>query len=294
MSLVSSRVRGLTFRQIHHLPTFHNWVLLVRALLPVFALELHQNISVFIMTNSSSSSSSNGNGSNHIYVLYASQTGNSEQAAKDVCHELVSKIPLTTCSHMQLDDFLELQQCAWTPMVIIISSSYGVGQAPLGGYRFRALCDSILLNDDDHDDQHKDMLKGISFSLLGLGDSKYRTYFENPSTIQKAMLKAGATLVGTVGKADASGEQLELISDWIAKLWDPLAKALAQQPKPSPERLLEMQQSTIDICRKNDPDFLPTTTTTESLQINMSMTSFFTLLIVFLAVVVGHFLIKYF
>ena len=31
---------------------------------------------------------------------------------------------------MQLDDFLELERAPWTRLVVIITSSYGVGQAP--------------------------------------------------------------------------------------------------------------------------------------------------------------------
>jgi sulfite reductase alpha subunit-like flavoprotein len=197
----------------------------------------------------------------HILVLYASQTGNSEQAAKDVCLELPSKLPGVTCSHMQLDDFLELKECAWTPFVIIISSSYGVGQAPLGGYRFRDFCDSILLQTQttavDSTSDTKLMLKGLSFALLGLGDSKYTTYFQNPTTIHNAMTQAGATLVGMLGKADASGDQLKAISDWIHGLWTPLQTALRTAPPVPSERLLEMQQATQSICRNKDPTFLP-------------------------------------
>lgn len=221
-------------------------------------------------------------------MLFASQTGNSEQAARDVCDQLVTKLPTSaTCSHMQLDDFLELQQCAWTPVVIIISSSYGVGQAPLGGYRFRALCDSILANDDSQNN----MLKGLSFCLLGLGDSKYRTYFENPTTIHKAMVKAGATLVGTIGKADASGEQLAIIAEWIDQLWVPLGKALGESESnpPSEERLLEMQHATIELCRQNDPDFLPVPKTAG---LTMTTSALVALLGVLLATIVGHFLMS--
>lgn len=232
---------------------------------------------------------------NHIYVLYASQTGNSEQAARDVCDQLVSKLPAAaTCSHMQLDDFLELQKCAWTPVVIIISSSYGVGQAPLGGYRFRALCDSILANDDD--DNKIDMLKGISFFLLGLGDSKYRTYFENPTTIHKAMVKAGATLVGTIGKADASGEQLAIIAEWIDQLWVPLGKALGESNPPSADRLLEIQHATIELCRQSDPDFLPVPKTARWTMTTIANTTTTTALVALvgalLAAILGHFLMS--
>ena len=195
--------------------------------------------------------------SEHILVLYASQTGNAEQAAKDCCEQLPRHFQhgtfTATCSHMQLDDFLELEQCQWTHFVIIVSSSYGVGQAPLGGYRFRAFCDAILsANDSDNK-----FLDGLSFCLLGLGDSKYTTFFQNPTTIHDAMVKAGATLVGKIGTADASGDQLRAIAEWIQGIWTPLQNALHTIPTLPAEQLISMQQETIQICRDIDPTFLP-------------------------------------
>jgi sulfite reductase alpha subunit-like flavoprotein len=195
--------------------------------------------------------------SEHIFVLYASQTGNAEQAAKDCCEQLPSHLQhgksTVTCSHMQLDDFLELEQCQWNRFVIIVSSSYGVGQAPLGGYRFRAFCDAILSADDNHNK----FLEGLSFCLLGLGDSKYTTFFQNPNTIHDAMVKAGATLVGKIGTADASGDQLQAIAKWIQGIWTPLQTALHTTPTFPSERFISMQQETIQICRENDPTFMP-------------------------------------
>lgn len=75
-----------------------------------------------------------------LYVLYGSQMGNSEGAAKEFCkliqstyndqfftkHKLPSLQVETTC--IQLDDFLEVKHADYTKCLVIFVSSYGVGQ----------------------------------------------------------------------------------------------------------------------------------------------------------------------
>jgi sulfite reductase (NADPH) flavoprotein alpha-component len=158
-----------------------------------------------------------------IWVLYASQTGNSEQAANKIVSALPDKCKGKAYGQaMQLDDFLELQRAPWSVITIICLSSYGVGQAPLGGYRFRELCNHIV------DENKTTLLKGLSFALLGLGDSKYTTFFENPTQSNKALELAGAHRLAPVGKADASSaDQVAIVDKWIADLWKPLNAALS-------------------------------------------------------------------
>lgn len=204
-----------------------------------------------------------------IFVLYGSQTGNSEQAAKDFCRQVATRLSpkvihqisstpteiIVKPTHMQLDDFLELERAKWTRIVVIIVSSYGIGQAPLGSYRFRELCDVWL---DTYPTNAK-ILDGLFFAICGLGDSKYTTFLENPTTIDKALHRVGAKRVGELGKADASGTgenaQGVVIERWMDGIWSELAKAVAQEPL-SKEKLQMMQKETVDICQKINPDFI--------------------------------------
>jgi len=212
-----------------------------------------------------------------VLVLYGSQTGNSEQAAKDLCEQMSSKLtPLlpklnggsTTiqveATHMQLDDFLELERAAWTRLIVICVSSYGVGQAPLGGYRFRELCDAWA----EDPEAHKGILDGLYFALCGLGDSKYTTFFQNPTKINETLLQVGAKRAGPLGKADASGTgdqaQTEVVEKWIQGIWPHLAQVVVKEPLSS-ERLNEMQQKTVELCRKINPDFPEPKHSTETL-----------------------------
>jgi sulfite reductase alpha subunit-like flavoprotein len=231
-----------------------------------------------------------------VYVLYGSQTGNSEQAAKDFCDQVSTKlspamiqkfnssrsketmhqIPVVVEPiHMQLDDFLELERCKWTRLTVIFTSSYGVGQAPLGCYRFRDLCDAWHdqygsrttknnNNNNSADDaktettNNSKILDGLYFAMCGLGDSKYTTYFQNPTKIHDALQLVGATRVGPLGRADASGTgdalQSTVIEQWIHGIWPHLAAVLVQEP-PSTERLAKIEQATVQLCAKINPDF---------------------------------------
>lgn len=194
-----------------------------------------------------------------VLVLFASQTGNSEQAAMEIASQIPSKLSTAnlqvTAKPMQLDDFLELRHAKWTRLVVIVTSSYGVGQAPLGGYRFRDFCDTVLLL-QDHQQNEGMMLQGLYFALLGLGDSKYTTFFRNPTVTNDALTSVGATRVGDLGKADASAkDQQAIIQQWINGVWPSLKVALQKNPL-SDERLTKMQHDTIQLCQTVDPEFL--------------------------------------
>eukprot|EP00591_Stephanopyxis_turris_P003485 CAMPEP_0195520066 /NCGR_PEP_ID=MMETSP0794_2-20130614/16048_1 /TAXON_ID=515487 /ORGANISM="Stephanopyxis turris, Strain CCMP 815" /LENGTH=248 /DNA_ID=CAMNT_0040649339 /DNA_START=13 /DNA_END=759 /DNA_ORIENTATION=+ len=195
-----------------------------------------------------------------ILVLYGSQTGNSEQAAIDFCDLVPTKLSTNkitvTARHMQLDDFLEVERANWSRLVVIITSSYGVGQAPLGCYRFRELCDEIITRTNTKTEINS-LLDGVTFAMLGLGDSKFTTYFENPTKIHKAMCSAGAKHIGPLGKADASsGEQLEVIAKWIDGIWPLLGEVVGTNPPPVAKTTMA-QTRTVELCTSVFPDFAP-------------------------------------
>ena len=190
-----------------------------------------------------------------ILVLYGSQTGNSEAAAQEIARLIPEKLTggPYVCHAMQLDDFLEYKRCHWTPVIIIVTSSYGVGQAPLGCYKFREFCDEIVSA------HQKNILHGIHYALLGLGDSKYTTFFQNPTKIEEALQLAGATRFASIGKADASLEQLQIIEDWIQKdLFSVLQETVNSCYKNNEKRkeLLESaQKKSYELCLKLFPDW---------------------------------------
>lgn len=155
------------------------------------------------------------------------------------------------------------EKSIFSSVLYVFFSYYRVGQAPLGGYRFRDLCDAWMMegsSSDDNEQSCKQSLDGVYFALCGLGDSKFTTFFQNPTRINEAMLKVGAQRAGPIGKADASGmgndSQQLVIERWMQGIWKHLAEVVAKEPL-AEDKLREMQEQTVAICRKINPDFLP-------------------------------------
>jgi len=202
-----------------------------------------------------------------IPILYGSQTGNAEAAAIELASLLPKELSSPTLRIISrathLDDFLE-HGAKWTPLFVIITSSYGVGQAPIGCHKFRELCDHILTQKSGEDDA---LIEGCNYAILGLGDSKFTTFFLNPTVIDSALSKAGAIRLGKLGKADASGTgenvQSKIIDEWCNAILLDLKFALKDknslvgksigmlgkdEEELANKSLNAMQQNTLNIC----------------------------------------------
>jgi flavodoxin len=100
-----------------------------------------------------------------VLILYASMRGTGLAAAEKIERLLPEKMleqespPLTVIPQLQtLDEFI--QNPHWTPVVIIVASSYGSGDAPRGGRLFRKVCqqwiDECTKNQDKQTDIGED------------------------------------------------------------------------------------------------------------------------------------------
>mmetsp|Transcript_55299 Transcript_55299/g.134314 ORF Transcript_55299/g.134314 Transcript_55299/m.134314 type:complete len:248 (-) Transcript_55299:309-1052(-) len=190
-----------------------------------------------------------------LYVLYGSQMGNSEAAAKDFCTKAKSKLDGVETICTQLDDFLDVHHAEFTKCIVIFVSSYGVGQAPLGCHKFRTFTETLIEKNDNN------LLDGLRYAICGLGDTQYTTFLKNPKTINQGLTVAGAKRIGELGTADASqiGDKAQdkTIARWMDDIWDPLGKELASTSAASAEQLQEMQSKTIPILQEIDPDYEP-------------------------------------
>ena len=113
-----------------------------------------------------------------VLVLYGSQRGTSEKAARKFAKELPDEISNVTIipDFMELDEFLEKEGTPITRYIVIFVSSFGNGQAPFGARQFRKLCDSWA---DKSFAGRPKLLDGVSFSILGFGGtcSRIAVYF---------------------------------------------------------------------------------------------------------------------
>ncbi|GKY91455.1 hypothetical protein MPSEU_000117800 [Mayamaea pseudoterrestris] len=201
-----------------------------------------------------------------VLVLYGSQRGSAEAAAERIAgkmsFQIASRLPSDVNTNntsrssitpklMALDDWLEASASVpLTRLVVIVSSSFGVGGAPRNGKRFRRHCENMLrqqlytkekqMEHDDAPSLH--MLGNIHFCLLGLGDSSYKTYMSNPQRIHDAWTAAGATLIGSMGKADGNESierQQSAIDEWMNSIWGPMASVLREAAAVTRDQLVE-------------------------------------------------------
>jgi sulfite reductase alpha subunit-like flavoprotein len=239
---------------------------------------------------SSKDEDTNNDKPNTLFVLYGSQTGNSEQAAEDFVtkfthfHQQRQQSFSRHFKHIhakacQLDDFLEMYHAPFStciPVLVIFVSSYGVGQAPIGAHLFRTVCERFVKLQD------ATLLHGLSYAICGLGDSTYTTYLKNPTTIDLGLQAAGAQRIGALGQADAHqrGEQAQdkVIQTWMETIWPPLTEAIAianmvsssttttitatttTTTTPPAVDYGAMQRRMIELLREVDPDYKPPTT----------------------------------
>ena len=188
--------------------------------------------------------------SSFLRILYGSQRGTSEQAAKDFHTKIVDKTKDTTgrvddglviCKPVELDDFLQEKKKdnddpCWTgddgrgETWVIFVSSFGEGGPPSGAKEFRQQCEDWFYMFPVDQPYFDKPLDGVQFALCGLGDSTFEdTHLRNPQKICKGLLAGGATLIGgEMGTADAAAgkeEQQQAIKDWtdaiVPKLLEP-------------------------------------------------------------------------
>ncbi|CCK68918.1 NADPH--hemoprotein reductase KNAG_0B04840 [Huiozyma naganishii CBS 8797] len=134
------------------------------------------------------------NGKNFL-VVYGSQTGTAEDYAKKFAKELVGKFPQLNVLVADLEDYDWDEQIALlgrsTPLALFMAT-YGEGDFP----------DPALPFERFLQDQDGETLKGLYFTLFGLGNSTYEFFNAAARNTQKMLTKAGAQQVGKFGMAD--------------------------------------------------------------------------------------------
>ena len=78
-----------------------------------------------------------------IQIIYASQTGNSENSAELLCTALSASHGHLKIKSARMDDYIvsTTATSSFPDYLVVITSSYGVGQPPLGGEIYRTVID---------------------------------------------------------------------------------------------------------------------------------------------------------
>ncbi|WP_028108354.1 PepSY domain-containing protein [Ferrimonas futtsuensis] len=125
-------------------------------------------------------------------VAYASQTGSAAELAKDTGSLMESrgdKVHLCSLAQLKAEDLSQYLS------VRLLISTCGDGEMPIQGQDFLESLKRVSL-------------KGVSYQLLGLGDSRYAKFCQAAHDLDGALRRSGASLVGGLALADGDPTQV--------------------------------------------------------------------------------------
>lgn len=172
-----------------------------------------------------------------IVVLYASETGNTEEVAYDLQEKL--QYP---CHVMSIKDY-DVTDLPSEKLVVFVVSTTGDGEPPEPMKPFW----KFLLRKG----LSSDALSDTSFALFGLGDSSYEKYNAVARKLQKRLCMLGAKEAVSTGYGDdqAPYGYLSAYFPWLESLNSYLHKSGAQAG--TAERASSMQSYTLNIVSSN-------------------------------------------
>lgn len=161
-----------------------------------------------------------------VTFLFASQTGTSEEIARSLHDEAVSRKHQSRC--MCLNDWAAKGiSAASSPIVVVIASTTGDGDSPdNAGKGLLAL------------KRRSDPLTGMKFSVMGLGDSNYTNFMKIPRTVERLLRKHGAQEFYPCKEADEVDGLEDIVDAWRDDLWAALDAAMAAKVRHSPRNIM--------------------------------------------------------
>ncbi|GAQ83041.1 NADP/FAD dependent oxidoreductase [Klebsormidium nitens] len=154
--------------------------------------------------------------------LYGSQTGNAMEVAKSLnaeaaTHGIASRV-------LALDEKPLHKIPGTTKAAVFVVSSTGDGDPPENCERFHN-----ALKRRTH---AADLLAGVQFTVLGLGDSNYTTYMGVPRVFTSRLPELGAKRFYKNCEADEVDGLEDVIDKWKEGLWDALKAAVSEGANP--------------------------------------------------------------
>ncbi|KAL6770831.1 hypothetical protein ACKKBF_B32860 [Auxenochlorella protothecoides x Auxenochlorella symbiontica] len=151
-----------------------------------------------------------------VTVLYGSQTGTAQEIAQNIGGRarelgLVAKVAA-------LDEFgLDALTPAAVPVLVLVSSSTGDGDPPDNAARFYGQIKKR--------GQQPDRLKGMTFTVLGLGDSNYTQFCRVPRALRSQVLALGAGEFHPGKDADEVDGLEDVVEAWLDQMLPALKRA---------------------------------------------------------------------
>jgi len=153
-----------------------------------------------------------------LHVYFGSQTGTSEGYAEQLKKEASGHGFSPTV--VDLDDF-DAEQLKTCEVAIFVLATYGEGEPTDNAAAFYK-----YLKDAVKDGEEAGQLKGLKFTVFGLGNRQYEHYNKVSRTADAWLEKLGATRIFELGAGDDDGDMDEDFEGWRERLWPELLVAL--------------------------------------------------------------------
>ena len=154
---------------------------------------------------------------NSVYVLYGSQTGNAEDIAKSIydllCDNNIAPQLLSLNNTIKADSFAFVnaeENINATNKVIVVCSTTGNGDAPENANHFWRKFKNQKLP--------KNLLSGIEYAVLGLGDTNYDRFCQMGKNLDKRFHDLGASRIIDLHCADEATGQEDVVNSFIEKV----------------------------------------------------------------------------
>ena len=145
-----------------------------------------------------------------IYILYGSQTGNAAEIAK-ITYEMMKERNLTNAEICtSLDDYIKdtnLDNLNTMTNLIVVCSTTGNGDVPDNASKFWRKIKSRKLNSN--------LLEGVSYTVLALGNSNYDQFCHAGKQIFKRLGELGARPFQSLVCVDEVGDMEENVEQWM-------------------------------------------------------------------------------
>eukprot|EP00752_Nemacystus_decipiens_P018761 g16821.t1 len=175
-----------------------------------------------------------------VAVMFGSQTGNAQSIAEGVhegCQSRGLESTLLKCDAWKKMN-PELKE--WSALILVVSTT-GNGDPPENSERFWR-----FIKRRTHP---KDLLAGLPFSVLGLGDTNYDKFCYMGKSFDKRLRELGAVPFHTPAFADEATNMEETVEPWLGSLFPalealrdgggnaegPLSQAVAEEEEEAPQ-----------------------------------------------------------